>query len=162
MTPLVVGAPAPALELRDQHGQRVTLASFRDRRSVLVVFFPYAFSSVCSNELRQLRDAWSGVDRDVELLAVSTDPLYALRAFSDAEKLDFPLLSDFWPHGAVASAYGVFDEERGCARRSSFLVDQRGDLAWFVHNSMPDARSVEDYRAAIDPLAGKKAATLRL
>jgi peroxiredoxin len=162
MTELATGTPAPEFELRDQHGQKVRLASFRGRRSVLLVFFPHAFSSVCSNELHQLQAAWPALDRDVELLAISSDPMYALRAFGDAENLEFPLLSDFWPHGAVASAYGVFDDQLGCSRRSSFLVDERGDLAWFVHNSMPDARSLDDYRAAVDSLAGKESPRLRL
>jgi len=150
VTPLEVGSVAPDFSLRDQHGQRVTLSSFRGRRSAVLVFYPWAFSSVCSSELVQLRDAWpSAAGEDTALLAVSCDPMYSLRAFGDAERLEFPLLSDFWPHGAVASAYGVFDEELGCATRSTFVVDRAGTVRWSVHNAMPDARSLEECVAAV-------------
>jgi alkyl hydroperoxide reductase subunit AhpC len=75
--------------------------------------------------------------------------MYSLRAASDAEQLPFRLLSDFWPHGAVCAAYGVFDDDLGVARRSSFLVDREGLVRWQVHHAMPDARAVDGYLAAL-------------
>ena len=152
---VAIGSPAPELRLRDQHGQTVSLASYRGRQRVLIVFYPNAFSSVCSDELTSLRDALAELEgAGVQLLAVSCDPLFALRAYADIEALGFPLLSDFWPHGAVSAAYGVFDERRGCSRRSTFLVDLEGTVVWAVHNAMPDARNVEDYLAALNPHPG--------
>ena len=142
---LKIGDPAPDFELRDQHGQTVTLASYRGRRTVVVMFYPFAFSRVCSGELGAVRDDLSRfVSDDVQLLAVSCDPMFALRAFAERDGLTFPLLSDFWPHGEVATAYGVFDAERGCAARSTFIVDRRGVLRWSVHNAMPDARDLDE------------------
>ena len=152
---LAVGGTAPDFELRDQHGSAVTLSRLRGA-PVLLVFFPAAFSSVCSSELCDLRDWWpqtrSDLSKGAELLAISCDPMFSLRGYSDAEGIDFPLLSDFWPHGAVAQAYGVFDDSFGTPRRSSYLVDPEGRVAWSVHNARPDARPVEDYAAALQQL----------
>jgi peroxiredoxin len=83
---------------------------------------------------------------------VSCDPMFALRAFAEHDGLTFPLLSDFWPHGEVATAYGVFNEDRGCADRSTFIVDRRGVLQWLVHNQMPDARDLERQAAVLADL----------
>jgi mycoredoxin-dependent peroxiredoxin len=141
---LEIGQPAPGFELRDQHGETVSLASYRGRTAVVVMFYPYAFSGVCTGELCSVRDNLSTfVSDDVQLLAVSCDPMHALRAFAEQDGLTFPLLSDFWPHGEVAAAYGVFNEQRGCAERSTFIVDREGVLRWSVHNQMPDARDLE-------------------
>lgn len=108
---------------------------------------------MCGSELLALRDALPTV-AGAEVLGVSCDPVHTLRAYDDAEHVGFGLLSDFWPHGAAASAYGVFDEDRGSATRSTFLVDQEGLVRWSVHNAMPDPRSVEEYAAALRELTG--------
>ncbi len=153
MTGLRRGALAPDFTLRDQHGQDVRLSSFRGKAAVLLVFYPAAFSRVCSGELTALRDGWPLLDRaGAELLAISCDPVFTLRAAADAETIEFPLLSDFWPHGAVSAAYGVFDEHRGSSRRSSFALDRDGTVHWQVHNPGPEARDVEAYRRALDEL----------
>jgi alkyl hydroperoxide reductase subunit AhpC len=75
--------------------------------------------------------------------------MFSLRVFDEREGLGFPLLSDFWPHGAVARAYGVFDEERGCALRGTFVVDRSGDVRWSVVNEIPDARSLDELLRAL-------------
>ncbi|MGH3330921.1 MAG: peroxiredoxin, partial [Nocardioidaceae bacterium] len=122
---LEAGTPAPDFTLRDQHGQSVSLSSFRGEKVVVLMFYPFAFSGVCTGELSEVRDNLpTFVSDDVQLLAVSCDPMFSLRAFADRDGLDFPLLSDFWPHGAVSADYGVFDEERGCSARSTFIVDK--------------------------------------
>jgi peroxiredoxin len=147
-----IGKAAPDFALRDQHGQQVTLSSFRGAKAVMVVFFPFAFSGICTGELNAIRDALPELESDdVTLLAVSCDPMQSLRAFAEREGLTYPLLSDFWPHGGVAQAYGVFNDAAGSAFRGTFLVDKEGLVAWKVENGMPDARSIDDYR---DALAG--------
>jgi mycoredoxin-dependent peroxiredoxin len=144
------GSPAPPLTLTDQHGQSVTLADYRGDRAVLVVFYPYAFSRVCGSELQALHQAVDEFQNDrVQLLAVSCDALYSLRAYADEAGFAFPLLADHWPHGAAARAYGVFDPERGCAVRGTFLIDRDGIVRWSVVNGMADARDLDDYRTAI-------------
>ena len=113
-----VGQEAPDFELKDQHGQPVKLSSFRGQKNVVLVFYPLAFSGVCSGEMRAMRDDFPEVERDdVELLTVSVDSTYAHRVWAETEGFEFGLLSDFWPHGGVAARYGVFDEDRGLSVR---------------------------------------------
>jgi mycoredoxin-dependent peroxiredoxin len=138
------GREAPDFELRDQHGRSTRLSSFRSSKAVVVMFYPYAFSRVCTGELTAVRDLPAFGSAGVQLLAVSCDPMFTLRAFAERDSLTFPLLSDFWPHGEVAKAYGVFDEERGCAQRSTFIVDRSGVVRWSVHKPMPEARDLEE------------------
>ena len=76
----------------------------------------------------------------MQLVGVSCDPMHALRAWAEAEKYEFPLLSDFWPHGEVARSYGVFSEKTGFAIRGTFLVDTSGVLRWSVVNGPGEAR----------------------
>jgi mycoredoxin-dependent peroxiredoxin len=150
---ITIGAPAPDFELTDQHGQTVRLSALRGQKAALVVFYPWAFSRVCGSELDALQSRLDEiVTDDVELLAISCDPTFALRAYADQKGFTFPLLSDFWPHGAVASAYGVLDQATGIALRGSFLVDRDGVLRWSVVHGIPDARDIDDYRKAIADL----------
>jgi len=147
------GSEAPDFELRDQHGTPVRLSTFRGTRAVVLVFYPFAFSRVCTGELTALRDAWPSFDRDDRaLLGVSCDPMFSLRAFAEADGVPFPLLSDFWPHGAVASAYGVFDPDRGCPRRSTYVVDRDGRVAWSVHHQIAESRNLGQYIDVLDTL----------
>jgi peroxiredoxin len=145
---VAVGSPAPDFTLRDQFGQDVTLSSFAGQKAVALIFFPWAFSNVCTGEMTGIRDRLDEfLTFDTEVLAISTDPTYSLRVFADTDGLNFPLLSDFWPHGEVASAYGVFDTDLGVARRSSFVIDQDGVVRWSVHNELPDSRDLGDHLA---------------
>ena len=146
MTGLELGTQAPDFTLRDQFGQDVTLSAYRGEKAVAIVFFPYAFSGVCTGEMAGIRDRLADfMTFDSEVLAISCDPKYALRAFADSDGLNFPLLSDFWPHGAVSRAYDAFDEESGCPRRSSYVVDKEGTLRWAVHHAMPVGRDLDEH-----------------
>ncbi|HEY6480410.1 MAG TPA: peroxiredoxin [Streptosporangiaceae bacterium] len=148
-----VGELAPDFELRDQHGTPVRLSGRRGAKNVVLVFYPFAFSSVCSSELCALRDSFPEVTRpDVELMAVSADSVFALRTWADAEGFSFALLSDFWPHGAVARSYGVFDANMGAATRGTFIMDKAGVVRWKVVNPIPQARDVADYQKALAEL----------
>ena len=151
--PPPIGAEAPDFVLRNQHGEDVTLSELRGR-PVVIVFYPWAFSRVCTGELTELRDNPDVfADAGAELLAISCDPTYSLRAWADEQGFEFALLSDFWPHGAVASSYGVFDADRGAAVRGTFVVDRAGVLRWSVVNAIPDARSLAEYRKALAAVA---------
>ena len=154
MSGLAIGGPAPDFTLRDQFGQDVTLSAFRGTKAVAILFYPHAFSGVCTGELSGIR---ARLDEFLtfgsEVLAISCDAVYSLRAFADSDGLNFPLLSDFWPHGAVASAYDVFDEAKGCARRSSYVVDQEGRLRWSVHHAMSDGRDLDEHVRQLQALA---------
>jgi peroxiredoxin len=155
MTGLTLGAPAPDFTLRDQFGQDVTLGSFRGSKAVLLLFYPFAFSGICTGEMSGIRDRLDEfMTFDTEVLGISCDPVYSLRAFADAEGLNFPLLSDYWPHGEVAKAYDVFDEAKGAPYRSSYVVDREGVLRWALHNANADGRDLDQHleqlRAAAD------------
>lgn len=152
-TPIEPGHAAPGFELSDQHGQTVRLADFADRKNVVLVFYPLAFSGVCEGELAALRDAAADFVNDgVQLLAVSVDSMFAHRAWADRENLAFPLLSDFWPHGATAEAYGVFDDTRGVAVRATFIIDKEGTVRWKVVNPISEPRDTDAYRKALADL----------
>ncbi len=152
---LEIGREAPDFELRDQHGRPVRLSALRDDKAVVLMFFPFAFSSVCTGELSEVRDS---LGRFAALgavpVGVSCDPMFSLRAFADRDAIAFPLLSDFWPHGAVAQQYDVLDADRGCAKRSTFIVDEAGVLRWSVHNPMPEARDLGEQMRVLAGLAG--------
>jgi peroxiredoxin len=148
-----VGQEAPDFELNDQHGKPVRLSSFRGSKNVVLVFYPLAFSGVCSSELCAMRDDFPEVSRDdVELLTVSVDSTFTHRAWSDQQHFEFGLLSDFWPHGGVAKAYGVFDEDRGISTRGTFVIDKAGVVRWKVVNPIPQARDLADYQKALAAL----------
>ena len=149
-----VGTEAPDFTVKDQNNQDVTLSSFRGDRAVLLVFYPFAFSGTCTGELCAVRDNLADFQNDdVQILGISTDPPYALKAWSDSQGFDFPLLSDFWPHGEVTRAYGVFDSTRGAPRRSSYILDKAGTVRWSVHNANPDGRDLDEHLKELRTLA---------
>ena len=145
------GSRAPDFETRNQYGEPVRLSDYSGRRDVVLVFYPYAFSQVCTSELAALRDR-PDLLAAAEFLAVSCDPMFTLRAYADAQKLEFSLLTDFWPHGSIATSYGVFDPARGCALRGTFVVDRTGLIRWSVVNPMPEARNPDNYAEALASL----------
>ena len=150
---LCIGDEAPDFTLRDQFGQDVRLSDFRGRKAVALIFFPFAFTGVCTGELSAVRNRLDEfLSFDTEVLAISCDPMFALRAFADADGLNFPLLSDFWPHGEVTRAYDVFDERSGAPRRSSYVIDKDGLVRWAVHNAMPEGRDLDEHLRQLSAL----------
>lgn len=148
-----VGDHAPDFELKDQHGSTVRLSGFEGSKNVVLVFYPLAFSGVCTSELCAMRDEFPEVTRDdVELVTVSVDSGFVLRTWADQEHFNFTLLSDFWPHGGVARSYGVFDEDRGVATRGTFIIDKAGVVRWKVVNPIPQAREIAEYQKALAEL----------
>ena len=151
---LAIGDQAPDFTLRDQHGQDITLSSYAKGKAALIVFYPFAFSGVCSGELTALRDRLGDFETDQStLIAVSCDPMHAQRAVADRDGIFFPLLSDFWPHGVTTRAYGVFDEISGAPMRSSFIVDKAGRVGWVRHNSTGEARDLDEHAKALADVA---------
>lgn len=150
---LAIGDEAPDFTLNDQTRTPVTLSELRGQKHVLIVFYPLAFSGVCTGELCSLRDSIDSFRSDeVETFAISVDSSAATAAFAAKEGYDFPLLSDFWPHGAVADRYGVFDAQIGLAMRGTFLVDKQGIVRFAETNAIPDARDQQRWRQALTEL----------
>ncbi|GAA4667142.1 peroxiredoxin [Frondihabitans cladoniiphilus] len=144
---------APDFDLPNQYGEHIRLADYRGVKPVALVFFPLAFSSTCTTELCDLRDNIAMFkDHRVELIGISVDSKATLRSFAEAEGYDFTLLADFWPHGEVAKEYGVFLEHKGFANRATFLIDIDGIIREHFVTEPGSARSITDYRAALDAL----------
>jgi mycoredoxin-dependent peroxiredoxin len=151
-----VGQEAPDFTLSNQHGESVTLSQYRGSKNVVLVFYPWAFTGVCTGELCSIRDRMGDFDNDDTVtLAVSCDAKYSLRVFAEQEGYKFQLLADHWPHGATAQAYGVFVEAKGAAKRGTFIIDKAGVVRWSVVNEIPDARDPDEYERV---LAGLTAA----
>lgn len=152
---LAVGDRAPEFTLRDQNGGPVSSAELHSDRALLVVFFPFAFSGICTGELQEIRDDLGRFQSDeVTVVAVSCDPVFALRAWDDRDGYFFPLLSDFWPHGEVSRSFGVFEESGGFARRGTFLIDRDGVVRWALVNEAGQRRDFAGFHAALADLAG--------
>ena len=118
-----------------------------------MLFYPFAFTGTCTGELCGLRDQLELFQNDdVQLLAISCDSIFTLRVFAEKESYSFPLLSDHWPHGAVATKYGVFDDARGAAIRGTFIIDKSGVVRWQIVNAISDARNLDEYKAALATL----------
>jgi mycoredoxin-dependent peroxiredoxin len=151
----VVGQVAPDFTLKDQQGRSVSLSDYRGIKNVVVVFYPFAFSGICTGELCEIRDNLGDFESDdVQVLAVSCDHMYTQRAWSDAEGYFFPMLSDYWPHGATAQAYGVFEQSGGFSTRGTFLIDRDGIVRWALVNGPSQRRDFAGYRAALKELSG--------
>ena len=145
-----IGDTAPDFELPDADRQPVRLSSFRGSKNVVVVFYPLAFTGTCEGELCAIRDSigdFSG--DDVVTLAISCDSTAVHRKWAQEQGYTFPLLADFWPHGEVARAYGVFQEEAGLALRGTFIIDKQGTVAYKTVNAIPDARDPDEYRKVL-------------
>ena len=148
-----VGSEAPDFTLNDYNKQPVQLSSFRGDKPVLLVFYPFAFSGICTGELCQLRDEFADYDnKGVQVLGVSVDTPFSLKAWAEKEGYQFPLLSDFWPHGAVAQSYGVFNDTVGMALRGTFLIDVDGVVRFAEVNAPGEARDQDAWKKAVASL----------
>lgn len=154
LTPLQIGDTAPDFTLQNAHGESVTLSQVVATHPAVLVFVPAAFTATCTGEYCELRDNIELFnDTHVQLLGISADSKFSLRVWGEQEQLDFPLLSDFWPHGAVARQYGVFLEEAGIAVRATFIVDGTMTIRAAFVNPPGQARPLAAYREALAALA---------
>jgi peroxiredoxin len=145
-----VGDLAPDFTLSNQYGESVTLSDYRGKKNVVVMFYPFAFTGICTGELCTIRDRRPDFVNDTtEVLSISCDSAPSLKVFSEQENLTHNLLSDFYPHGAVAQQYGAFLEDKGFATRAAFVIDKDGVVRWSVINGPGEARNADDYLAAL-------------
>lgn len=152
--PAEIGQPAPEFTLTSQYGEKVSLSDYRGQKNVVLMFYPFAFTGTCTGELCAIRDRYTDfVNDESVVLSVSCDSPHTLRVFAEQEGLTHPMLSDFWPHGTVSRDYGAFLEEKGFATRATFVIDKAGVVRWSVINGPGEARSADDYAAALADLA---------
>ncbi len=149
-----VGKNAPDFTLKDQAGNDVTLSSFKGTSAVALHFYPFTFTGVCEGELCRIRDDYSDFESaGVQVLAVSCDSRHSQRVWAEQQGFTFPVLSDFWPHGAVAKDYGVFNDQLGCAIRATFLIDEKGKIVdEFRTDGLGTARDPARYAEALAKL----------
>lgn len=148
-----VGELAPDFLLTNQRGESVRLSEAVADRHALLVFFPFAFSSICSGELLEIQlNVDQFVNERVNVYAISCDARHSQAAWAAHEGYFFPLLSDFWPHGEVARAYGVFDEESGMAVRGTFVVDPQMRIVWSLVNEPGEQRDIGVLHRAVKDL----------
>ncbi len=151
--PLEVGAQAPDFTLKDQNNQEVSLSSYRGVKNVLLVFYPLAFTGTCQGELCKVRDELPKFENeDSAILAISVGPPPTHKIWAAEQGYTFPLLSDFWPHGAVAQAYGVFNEKAGFANRGTFVVNKSGAVRFAEMNEPGEARDQSAWSEALSVL----------
>ncbi len=134
---IAAGEAAPDFTLRDQDGEEVSLSDYRGRR-VLFVFYPFDFSSVCSDQLTVYQEVKPELEeKGVELVGISVDHIHAHKAFREKLGIDTTLLADFEPKGEVAKAYGSYFEPAGMANRTLVLVDADGGVEWSYESPSP-------------------------
>ena len=150
---VAVGDVAPDFTLKDQNGNEVTLSALRGK-PVVIVFYPFTFTGVCQGELCSLRDDLSEYERaNAQVVAISCDSRHSQKQWAEAQGFTFPVLSDFWPHGAVARAYDVFNEQLGCANRATIVVDKTGKIVdVFESANLGTPRDKAEYEAALAKL----------
>ena len=151
--PAEIGQPAPDFKLPDQSNTPVSLEDLKGSKAI-IVFIPFPFTGVCEGELCELRDDISSFEAEgVQVMAISCDSPFAQKKWAEEQGFTFPVLSDFWPHGAVAKAYGVFNDALGCANRGTFLVDRQGTVVdTFATDNLGTARERSRYEAALAKL----------
>lgn len=151
---IAVGQEAPDFELLDTEGGKTKLSEYRGKKNVLLAFYPFAFSPTCHAEFCQLRDENADmVSTDtLEVIGVSVDTVWTLKAWKEAERFPNRFVADFWPHGAVAEAYGVFHAERGFSLRKTFLIDREGVVRYVEENPTGAARDQAAWRKAVSEL----------
>ncbi|MDG4827326.1 peroxiredoxin [Asanoa sp. WMMD1127] len=151
---LPVGTPAPDFTLKDQNNQEVRLSSYRGSRAVLLVFYPLAFSGTCGGEMAALNAALPAfASSGVEVLTVSVDSVYSHKIWLERESWSLRMLADFWPHGGVASDYGIFNPSAGFADRGTFLIDRSGVVRWSEHLGPGESRDTSAWLAAVASLS---------
>ena len=136
-----VGAEAPDFTLKDQNGPPFNFSAFRGAKNVLLVFFPLAFTGICQGELDEIRDNLPKYENDDTVtLAISVGPPPTHKVWATQSGFTFPVLADFWPHGAVAQSYGVFNEDAGIANRGTFVIDRSGIIHFSEMKQPGEAR----------------------
>jgi peroxiredoxin len=147
------GDSAPEFDLEVDHDERVRLSELRGRANVLLVFHPFAFTPVCEDEARDLQENLQSFrDAGTEIVLVSCDPAPARQAWKEQLGAEYTFASDFWPHGAAAKAYGVFNESTGAPYRGTFLIDRGGTVIWSLVKER-DERRVELVPDSLEALA---------
>jgi peroxiredoxin len=149
------GDKAPEFDLAVTHEERVRLTDFLGRSNILLVFHPFAYTAVCEDEARDLQENLDAFrNANTEIVFVSCDATAARQAWRRELGAEYVFASDFWPHGAAAKAYGVFNERTGAPHRGTFLIDSAGTIIWSLVK-VDDTRRDELSSAPLESLSSE-------
>jgi peroxiredoxin len=148
--PVTVGERAPEFELFDQDANPVSRASL-EGRNALIVFIPLPFSGICEAELCSIRDNLTRLNGlDANVVVITCDTRLVHKKWAAEQGFEFPILSDFWPHGEIARAFGSFNEDRGVAKRMTYVLDDTGLVEEIIDSgSLGVAREMDAYLEAL-------------
>ena len=148
--PAEIGSPAPAFSLRSQTGDVYDNESLKGKKS-LIVFIPFPFTGNCDSEACSLRDNLSQLNElDANVVVITAHAGPTIKEWATKEGLDFPILSDFWPHGEVIQAFGCFNDQLGCAMRVTYVLDADGVVRDIIGTeSLKEKRTYADYPDAL-------------
>ena len=147
---VAVGDAAPAFELLDQNKNPVSLESLKGTNTLLV-FIPFPFTGICDNEACLIRDNLAALkDLDANVVIITVHAVSVANKWATENGFEFPVLSDYWPHGVTAQAYGAFNEDRGMANRYTFVLDADGVVREIINtDSLGTAREFDAYTEAL-------------
>jgi len=149
-----VGAAAPDFTLKDQSQKEVKLSDFKGKKNVVLVFYPLDWSPTCTNEHACfVNDMKKFEQLDAQVMGISVDSAWSHKAYAEKMGIQYPLLADFQPRGAVGDKFGVFLAEKGITGRAIVIVDRTGNIAWFKNYDIP---VVPDLKEVADALAKVK------
>jgi peroxiredoxin len=147
---VTVGQSAPDFTLKDQNQKEVKLSEFAGKRNVVLMFYPFDFSPVCTNEHACMVTDWKQFDKlDAQVLGLSVDSVWTHKAFAEKMGISYPLLADFQPRGAVGDKYGVFLPDKGMTGRAIAIIDKGGKIAWFKNYDLPALPDIQEVRQAL-------------
>lgn len=148
-----IGQPAPRFTLPDQNGEPVPLVDLAGSKT-LVVFIPFPFTSICDGEVCAIRDDLVDLsDLEARVVVVTCHARPTNARWADEHGFDFPVVSDFWPHGEVSREYATFNEKMGVANRTTFVIDADGIIRQIIASgSLGTAREHDEYAEALAAL----------
>ena len=148
--PATIGAPAPEFTLKDQDQKEVKLADFRGKKPVVLVFYPLDWSPVCTNEHACIVNGMKQFEAlDAQILGLSVDSVWSHKAYAEKMHINYPLLADFHPRGAVAAQYGVYLADKGITGRAISIIDRNGNLAWHKNYDIPVVPDIDEVSKAL-------------
>jgi len=148
--PIAVGKPAPEFALKDQNQQEVKLADFKDKKNVVLIFYPLDWSPVCTKEHACMVNDMKNFEKlDAQVLGLSVDSIWSHKAFAEKMNITYPLLADFHPRGAVASQYGMYLEDKGITGRAIAIIDKAGHVAWLKQYDIPQLPDIKEVAQAL-------------
>jgi peroxiredoxin len=147
---VAVGEAAPDFLLRDQGGQKRSLADLAGSNA-MVIFMPFAFTKTCLGEMCTLCDNFHHLEAGgSKFVVITCDTRHSNLRWAEDQSFEFPILSDFWPHGKVSMAYGSFNEAMGTSMRATYVLDENGVVTEITATDRLDIpRDFADYERVL-------------